>query len=284
MVDDSVSGATQLPVPTPDEVPAPAPEPTDTLPVPPLAESAPIAAEAVSAPGPANSDLTGQLQALTESLDAPEDPEAEAEPDSSQPGVVEPPATAIDAPDAIASESEASAPTEPEDTGSAETATTDAVPDATAVLAVSGAASVAETLDSIAPGTVAAGESVSAETVAVEPPVTTVSIWPFVGYVVVWLAAAGYTVWQFTQIPAGTALFETEFYRTSMLGGLVLLAAGPALFLIVWIVSWIGVKNARGGAMFFSALIKGAVATLLGALIWWGALLLMDYLRLGRLL
>jgi len=274
VVDDSVSGATQLPVPTPDEVPAPAPEPAETLPVPPLAESVPIAAEPDSAPDSADSDLTGQLQALTESLDAPETPEAEIGSDSAEPDDVEPSAAALDAP----------AAENPEITDPAEAAATDAVTDATAVLTVSGTESVAETLDSIAPGTVAQGESVAPETVDVQAAVTTVSIWPFVGYVVVWLAVAGYAIWRFMQIPAGTALFETELYRTSMLGGLVLLAAGPALFLIVWIVSWIGVKNARGGAMFFSALIKGAVATLLGALIWWGALLLMDYLRLGRLL
>jgi hypothetical protein len=34
--------------------------------------------------------------------------------------------------------------------------------------------------------------------------------------------------------------------------------------------------------MFISALIKGATATLFGAVVWIGALMLIDYLRLGR--
>jgi hypothetical protein len=50
----------------------------------------------------------------------------------------------------------------------------------------------------------------------------------------------------------------------------------------VWLASWIGRKGARVGLMFISALMKGALATMLGAMIWMGALLLIDYLRLGR--
>jgi hypothetical protein len=34
--------------------------------------------------------------------------------------------------------------------------------------------------------------------------------------------------------------------------------------------------------MLLSALIKGATATFFGALVWMGALMLIDYLRLGR--
>lgn len=142
-----------------------------------------------------------------------------------------------------------------------------------------------DSLDDIAPGTVAAvtaGGVAEAALGEVEPVRTTVSWWPFVGYVVVWLGAAAYAVWQLQQLPAGQAAYETNFYSMSVLAGLVLLAAGPVLLLIVWLASWIGRQGARIGLMFISALVKGAAATLLGALIWMGALLLIDYLRLGR--
>ena len=139
-------------------------------------------------------------------------------------------------------------------------------------------------LDDIAPGTVAVGEAEEDEEVEelVAAPVTRVSWWPFVGYVVVWLGAAGYSVYQLRDTPIGQGVYETNLYRMSMLGGLSLLAAGPALLLIVWLASWIGRKNRRIGLMFISALVKGATATLLGAIIWIGAIVLIDYLRFGR--
>ena len=161
-------------------------------------------------------------------------------------------------------------------------------------------------LDDIAPGTIAtelaadaddateeagdagAEDEVETRVAAVaEPnlgvvPKTKVSWWPFVGYIVVWLAASGYTVYQLQLLPAGQAAYETDLYRMSVLVGLSLLAAGPALLIIVWFASWIGRKRARVGSMFISALIKGATATLIGAIIWMGAIMLTDYLRLGR--
>jgi hypothetical protein len=160
-------------------------------------------------------------------------------------------------------------------------------------------------LDDIAPGTVAGaqpevGEAEAAAPAAGEPEAvaelsaaaaeaampegvaTKVSWWPFVGYMVVWLGAAGYAVWQLQMLPTGQAAYESDFYSQTMLGGLVLLGVGPALLLVVWLASWIGRKGAKIGSMFISALIKGATATLFGAVVWMGALMLIDYLRLGR--
>lgn len=158
-----------------------------------------------------------------------------------------------------------------------------------------------ESLDDIAPGTVAeeAGSEaeaatgkqpvvateVSSQAVApavLEAPASSVSWWPFVAYVMVWLGGAAYAVWQLQQLPTGRAAYETELYSLSVLGGLSLLAAGPFLLLIVWLASWIGRKGARVGAMFISALAKGATATMIGAIIWIAAIMLVDYLRLGR--
>ncbi|MDR3687691.1 MAG: hypothetical protein P4L93_12135, partial [Coriobacteriia bacterium] len=129
---------------------------------------------------------------------------------------------------------------------------------------------------------VAAAEGDEAALQGVVGPRTTVSWWPFVGYLVVWLGAAAYAVWQLQMLPVGQAAYETNLYTMSMLGGLVLLAVGPVLLLIVWLASWIGRENRRIGLMFISALLKGALATLIGAMIWIGALMLVDYLRLGR--
>jgi hypothetical protein len=156
----------------------------------------------------------------------------------------------------------------------------------------------ADSLDDIAPGTVAdsgaaaasgdepaaaAELSAAAAEVAVPEGVRTkVSWWPFIGYMVVWLGAAAYAVWQLQMLPTGQAAYESDFYSQTMLGGLVLLGMGPVLLLVVWLASWIGHHGAKIGSMFISALIKGATATLFGAVVWMGALMLIDYLRLGR--
>jgi hypothetical protein len=162
-------------------------------------------------------------------------------------------------------------------------------------------------LDDIAPGTVAGAEAVAeseaaetgeaevaapeaaaelsaaaADAALPEGVATKVSWWPFVGYMVVWLGAASYAVWQLQMLPTGQAAYESDLYSQTMLGALVLLGMGPALLLVVWLASWIGRKGAKIGSMFISALVKGATATLFGAVVWMGALMLIDYLRLGR--
>ena len=151
------------------------------------------------------------------------------------------------------------------------------------------ATSEGESLDEIAPGTTAEevtegaaeeGEAIEAE-LAVGPK-TKVWWWPFVGYIVVWLAAAAYVVYELRLTPIGQGVYETDLYRWSMLGGLILLALGPLLLLIVWLASWIGRENRRIGLMFISAFVKGATATFIGAIIWIGAIVLIDYLRFGR--
>ena len=149
--------------------------------------------------------------------------------------------------------------------------------------AEAGEAAVAEASAEAAPEAVTAGEAEAQ--VAVDQaalPRTSVSWWPFVGYVVVWLGAAAYAVWQLQLLPAGQVAYETNLYMMSMAGGLMLLVAGPVLILVVWLASWIGRKGRRIGLMFISALVKGAAATMLGALIWIAAILITDYLRLGR--
>jgi hypothetical protein len=160
--------------------------------------------------------------------------------------------------------------------------------DGTAPVGVEARAGETESLDDIAPGTVAAadheeaGDATEAELVVGGG--SSVANWPFVVYVALWFAAAGAGVWKFLQIPAGQAVFDNSLYATSLLVGLGLLALGPVVLLVVWVVTLFTRENAKGGALFISALVKGASATLLGAIIWMGALMLTDFLRVGRLL
>ena len=259
VVEPDVAPAPVIPEPPALDVPsapdAPAPEAVPETVVPPALETAvPVVAAAgaaEAAPAGFSDGLTGELRALTEEL---EPPSGEAVPAAVE--TAELPAVAGEslddiAPGTVAIEGEA-----------AEEPAAEAAPEGTA------AAVVAE------------GDEAALE--GVVGPRTKVSWWPFVGYIVVWLGAAGYAVWQLQQLPAGQAAYETNFYTMSMLGGLVLLAVGPVLLLIVWLASWIGRENRRIGLMFISALLKGALATLIGAMIWIGALMLVDYLRLGR--
>jgi hypothetical protein len=269
------------PVPEPTE-PAPTPAPAEQLTIENAEAVAPIAMAAEVEPASADlmteqdlaDGLTGQLQALSESLGEPTDELAAAEGEAAPDGVAEVveqleegTEAAVEAPEGAEATAEA-APAVGEAAAGVEPAT--------------------ESLDDIAPGTVtvaaaaAVEEAPDAALEEVEAPRTTVSWWPFIGYILVWLGAAGYAVWQLEGLPAGQAAYETNFYSTAMLVGLSLLAAGPVLILIVWLASWIGRKGARIGLMFISALLKGASATLIGAMIWIGALLLIDYLRLGR--
>jgi hypothetical protein len=252
-----VTPAVEVAAPAERELPVePAPAEQLTMAVP------EFAAPAVATEVAVDEEVPEDLRALTESLEQPTG-QMVAVGDAAE--VAEPAADEAADDAAAAAEDEAAASED------AAAAATDA------------AAAAGDSLDDIAPGTVTA-ESVAADASLgeVEMPKTKVSWWPFVGYIVVWLGAAAYAVWQLERLPASQVAYETNFYSMTMLAGLVLLAAGPLLLLIVWLASWIGRKGSRIGLMFISALLKGAASTLIGALIWIGALLLVDYLRLGR--
>lgn len=116
-----------------------------------------------------------------------------------------------------------------------------------------------------------------------ERPRHAVPVWPFVAYDVVWAAFSAYLIWQLEMLPSDTAIFDARIYPYAVLGGVVLTMAGPLLLLVVWIASW-GSPGTTKGGLFVSSLTRGSVATLLGVLMWWGALMVLDQIRLGRLL
>lgn len=107
------------------------------------------------------------------------------------------------------------------------------------------------------------------------------AIWPFVAYDAVWLAFAGVVVWQLYLIPAGQAIYESAVYPFTIVGGLVLTAAGPVLILVTWLIE--RTRATASAGLFQSILVRGSVATLLGVALWWAALIALDQLRLGRL-
>ena len=221
----------------------------------PTGEMSPVAAQAAAAEGTAGVEGAGPIESDQGAEPEPAEPAAEAEPVDAEPAADDGSSLDDIAPGTLASET------------NVETAE-----EAGAEAAEAAGAEQAEE----------AGAEADAGEALVAAPITTVSWWPFIGYVVAWLGGAGYVVWQLRQTPAGQGVYETNLYSMSVLAGLSLLAAGPALLLIVWLASWIGRKNRRIGSMFVSALVKGAAVTLIGAIIWIGAIMLIDYLRWGR--
>ncbi len=114
-------------------------------------------------------------------------------------------------------------------------------------------------------------------------PATGVSIWPFVAYDVLWAVFAGILIWQLGSLPEGVAVYESSFYPVAVLGGVVLTITGPLLALTVWLTS-IGRPGTTKGGLFVSAMVRGSVATLIGVVLWWGALIVLDQIRLGSVL
>ncbi len=94
---------------------------------------------------------------------------------------------------------------------------------------------------------------------------------------------AGVVVWRFVQVPADTAVFESPDYAIAMFAGATLSFTGPLLSLAVWIASWDREQASRLG-LLASAALKGSIATLAGVSLWWLALLVVDQVRLGRIL
>ena len=65
--------------------------------------------------------------------------------------------------------------------------------------------------------------------------------------------------------------------------GLALAASGVFLILAVWLGAWLSPTRHKAG-LFSSAFIMGAVCILIGMVVWWGTLMALDYLRLGRVI
>lgn len=106
--------------------------------------------------------------------------------------------------------------------------------------------------------------------------------WPFVIYEGIWAAFAAALVVMLRDAPEGP-LYGEPLYAASVAAGLILTGFGPALIVVVWLLSG-GTQKGRRASVFVSSLLKGAVATFLGAVLWIVALVVLDQLRLGSVL
>jgi hypothetical protein len=107
---------------------------------------------------------------------------------------------------------------------------------------------------------------------------------PFMVYLGAWVILAVAAVWQLLQLPADQVVYESTAYVLTILGGLLMTAMGPILILAVWLATRSNRSAQEREGLLTSALMKGALVTLGGAVIWWASLVTIDYLRLGRLL
>ena len=113
---------------------------------------------------------------------------------------------------------------------------------------------------------------------AAGPPMKAI-LTPFVIYDLAWIAYASVLVWQLLGLPAATPAYEWEYYEYALWAGIALTALGPLLILAVWLITRLRHRESNGIGL--STLLVGSAATLLGVAVWWGALIAVDYVRLG---
>jgi hypothetical protein len=106
--------------------------------------------------------------------------------------------------------------------------------------------------------------------------------WPFLAHGGLWVVFSGLLLWKMLGIPEGVPTYEATYYPFFLLAGLTLTAVGPFLIVAVWLSLKRRAKSPKD--LFISAMYRGAVATMAGVALWWAALLVIDQIRLGRLL
>ncbi|MDP2183373.1 MAG: hypothetical protein Q8K99_12495 [Actinomycetota bacterium] len=105
--------------------------------------------------------------------------------------------------------------------------------------------------------------------------------WPFLVYGVLWIGLVAYAGTQISTAEGAVPAVEQIVYPYVVLAGLVLMLLGPLASIIVWLAVWLRAGVGRRGGLFTTALVRGSISTLLGVVAWWGALYVLDALRLG---
>ncbi|TDB38081.1 MAG: hypothetical protein D9V44_08545 [Actinobacteria bacterium] len=104
---------------------------------------------------------------------------------------------------------------------------------------------------------------------------------PFSVYLGLWVVLAVATVVLLrTPAAAGGALWAPE-YALSVYGGVVLVALGPVLALVVWLIARSKAEPAHRTGLLTSALLRAAGATFIGVILWLVALYVLDLYRAG---
>lgn len=106
---------------------------------------------------------------------------------------------------------------------------------------------------------------------------------PFWIYVGVWLVFAAAMVVVLRDAAIAGTLDTAESYPIFVFVGLVLTVFGPLLSVFLWVL-----KRSRSSAeertgLFATALLRGALATFGGVVLWWMALVVLNYMKTGRL-
>ncbi len=114
-----------------------------------------------------------------------------------------------------------------------------------------------------------------------EPRATRVAWWPFIAIGVLWIGLAATAYLLLTSTQAQLPAFRQDAYPYLVLAGLVLTLLGPLIALATWLFAWFKAKKPERGGMLTTALVRGAIVTFLGVVVWWGVLVLVDALRLG---
>ena len=105
--------------------------------------------------------------------------------------------------------------------------------------------------------------------------------WPFLLYVMAWAGLAAVTVVSLSGPESAAVPVDDPAYPVLLTAALTLVVCGPLLSLVVWLVARARAPVDCRDGLLTTALVRGAAATLAGVLAWWGALLLVDALRLG---
>ncbi len=108
--------------------------------------------------------------------------------------------------------------------------------------------------------------------------------WPFLVYLAAWAIVSAVAGWLLLQTPDGEAVYATVLYESVIRMELVFTAAGPCLIALVWLAAAIRARGSSRAGLFTGSLLRGAIATFAGVLTWWGMLVLVDTLRLGKAL
>lgn len=106
--------------------------------------------------------------------------------------------------------------------------------------------------------------------------------WPFIAYAAIWLLFAVAVVFGLRPSALQGTVVGSPYYPAGVIVGAALAAAGPLLVLVVWLVARRAEGRSRTG-LLASVSLRGAAATLFGVALWWAALLLLDFFRLGAL-
>lgn len=99
---------------------------------------------------------------------------------------------------------------------------------------------------------------------------------PFAAYMGLWLGLAASSAWLLSGATAERPARWMNVYEPLVWAGLVLVALGPVLSLVVWLFA--RARRPRGArtGLFASAMIRGAATAFLGALIWIGTLYALE--------